>query len=217
VFNLTEVLSMLIAVETGDIVRSTKLTSEDFSRAISTLNAELEFHTSTVGAKYEMFRGDAFQVYYPSPVVAMKSCLLTKLRLMHCIPGKQIALTQALAIGYQSNVDERFTKSMGEVFIASGRLLDKTASSQIGLQVPKEHASISLIEDFINHHLMGLTQKQAEVVYYYLKENYPEQQLIADRLNMTRQNVAAHLKRGGADLLKHSVTFFAQYGEGITP
>jgi hypothetical protein len=207
---------MLIAVETGDIVRSTKLTSEDFSKAIATLSEELEYHKRSIGAKYEMFRGDAFQVYYPSPKAAMKACLLTKLRLMHCISGKPIALTQALAFGVQSSVDERFSKSMGEVFIASGRLLDSTASSQIGLEVPNAQASIKLIQDYINHHLSSLTQKQAEIVYYYLKDNYPEQQVIADKLKMTRQNVAAHLKRGGADLLKHSVTFFAQYCEGIT-
>jgi predicted DNA-binding protein YlxM (UPF0122 family) len=207
---------MLIAVETGDIVRSTRLSSADFTEAISVLNAELADHQHSAGAHYEMFRGDAFQVYYPNPQSAIKACLLSKLRLMHCLPGKPIALTQAIAFGHQDSVDELFSKSMGQVFIASGRLLDSTAKAQLGIAAPNQQAAIRLIQEFINQHLAGLTQKQSEIVYYYLKENYPEQQFIADKLKMSRQNVAAHLKRGGADLLRHSITFFEQYCEGNT-
>lgn len=205
---------MLIAVETGDIVRSTGLSSAEFTEAISELSAELENHQQCFGAHYEMFRGDAFQVYYPNPQSAIKASLLSKLRLMHCLAGKPIALTQAIAFGHQDSVDELFSKSMGQVFITSGRLLDSTAKAQLGIAVPTEQAAISLIQGFINQHLTALTQKQSEVVYYYLKENYPEQQFIADKLKMTRQNVAAHLKRGGADLLRHSITFFEQYCKG---
>jgi len=55
---------------------------------------------------------------------------------------------------------------------------------------------------FLHHLLDGLTEKQAEVLYYYIDFDFPEQQSIADYMNMTRQNITTHLKRSGAELVK---------------
>lgn len=205
---------MLIAVESGDIVHATQLDSVDYKAVMSVLEEQLSEHAKRFGAKYEIFRGDAYQVYYPDASNAFRASLLNKLKLLHCFEGKPVRLTQALAFGPETPSTSPLSKNMGEVFISSGRLLETTRRADISLKLPEDNAALLVIEAYLNHHLAGLTQKQAEVVHHYFYDNYPEQHVIADKLNMTRQNVAAHLKRGAADLLKNSIAFFTQYCEG---
>lgn len=217
---------MFIAVETSDLVHSTEMSQALYAQAIACLEQELASHHETMHTQYEIFRGDAFQVFYPEPSQALRLSLMIKLKLMHAIEGHPIEITQAIAYGSQDisepnvsqdnspnksmHLSQSISKNMGSVFIASGRLLDQVKRRSLAIEFPSQQAAVNVIQSFLQHLLTGLTQKQAEVLYYYLKENFPEQKLIADTLNITRQNVAAHLKRGGADLLKHTIEFFEQ-------
>ncbi len=210
------VLSMFIAVETGDLVHSTDMSQAKYTQAIMLLKAELNKQSETLQTSFEIFRGDAFQVLYKHPTDAMRASLMTKLWLLFAIDGSPIEITQAIAFGHQDISSQRISENMGNVFIASGRLLDQVKRRHIAISHWQNQNAIDLIQSYLNHHLTGLTQKQAEVLYYYLQENFPEQQLIADILDITRQNVAAHLKRGGADLLKQTIEFFANASEDAT-
>lgn len=199
---------MFMAVETSDLVHSTKMSPSIYSGVIDALKYQLTNAQATCGARFDIFRGDAFQVVYTAPKFAVRAGLLTRLKLLHCIEGSPIGVTQAIAFGHQIKIDDELSQSMGEVFIASGRLLDRTKRRHLSIEFPAYGSAIALIQAYLNHYLMSLTQKQAEVLYHYLDKNFPEQHVIADKLHITRQNVAAHLKRGGADLLKHTVEFF---------
>ncbi|MFC4699451.1 hypothetical protein ACFO4O_04680 [Glaciecola siphonariae] len=199
---------MFIAVETSDLVHSTKMSEQTYKQAMDALRTELQRHNDAFNARFDIFRGDAFQVAYSNPIYAFKASLLTRLRLMHCVSKHPIKLTQALVFGHQDKIEPAFSQSMGEVFVQSGRLLERTNRRDLSLSLPNNMQAISLIQQYLNYYLSGLTQKQCEVLYYYIAEDFPEQHVIAEQLQMTRQNVAAHLKRGGADLLKQSILFF---------
>lgn len=199
---------MFIAVESGDLVHSTKMSPTQYADAISALKDELAQQHAVFDTDYEIFRGDAFQVIYNVPKEAIYASLMTKLKLLHVVDGYPIYITQAIAFGLQADKTDSLAENMGMVFIASGRLLDRTKRRQLAIEYPSHQAAINVIQTFLNHHINSLTQKQAQVLYHYLRESFPEQQLIADKLNITRQNVAAHLKRGGADLLKQTIEFF---------
>lgn len=205
---------MFIAVESGDIVHSTDMSEEMYSNAIVYLKTELDGQRKVFNTEYEMFRGDAFQVVYRDPAVALRASLMTKLRLLFVTQGSPVELTQALAFGWQTLQSGSLSGNMGHVFVSSGRLLDKTKRRCLAIKHSVGQPAVTLIQDFLNHHLLGITQKQAEVLYYYLQLNFPEQQIIAEKLDMTRQNVAAHLKRGGGDLIKHTIEFFETSCEG---
>ncbi|WP_395343157.1 hypothetical protein PN836_002765 [Ningiella sp. W23] len=218
---------MFIAVQTSDIVHSTNMSQRQHAQLIAELKTLLDEHDMLFSAQHEVYRGDAFQVCYTKPNEGLKAALLIKLRLLSFDEHNPVKLTQSLCFGHQTSLDKPISQSMGEVFVQSGRVLDKTSRGQIAITLADiqtstnisntstfNHSmaqSVSLITAFLNNHLTGLTQKQAQVIYHYLNENFPEQQFIADRLQMTRQNVATHLKRGGADLFKQSIEFFEQY------
>lgn len=220
---------MFIAIESSDFVNSTKMSEQTYSLAIACLKSELLAHSKRYNTSFEIFRGDAFQVLYNEAEHAFKAAILTKLKLLYAIENTPIHVSQALIFGEQKVCDSSISENMGEVAIQSGRLLDKTKGGALNIALKQEddelkvraqdatsgahdrNAAISLIQALLNHHLASMTQKQAEVVYHYINENFSDQQSIADMLGMTRQNVAAHLKRGGATLFKQSIEFYEKH------
>jgi len=201
---MTDTAQKQYAVLTSDIVHSTKLEAKTYALVMKTLQKLLKSHEVRYQCKSEMFRGDSFQVLYTNINDAMKSVLSLRLYLQSGIECPSIKLTQSLAIGNVEQTSENLSISLGEAFILSGRSLDKATRGDLVLNFGSELWSTDLTVStlFLRHLLNALTEKQAEVLYYYIDFDFPEQKSIADHMNMTRQNVATHLKRSGAELVK---------------
>ncbi len=192
------------AVLTTDIVHSTKLEAKAYACVMKTLQQLLKSHEVRYQCQSEIFRGDSFQVLYTDINDAMTSTLSLRLYLQSGIDCPSIKLTQSLAIGSVEQTSKNLSSSLGEAFILSGRSFDKATRGDLVLNFGTElwSTDLTVATLFLRHLLNGLTEKQAEVLYYYIDFDFPEQQSIADHMNMTRQNIAAHLKRSGAELVK---------------
>lgn len=192
------------AVLTADIVHSTKLNAKDYACVMRTLQTLLKSQAERYQCKFEIFRGDSFQILYTNIIDAMDSVLSIRLYLQSSIECPAIKLTQSIAIGRVEQGSTSLSSSLGEAFILSGRALDKASRGELVINFGSELCSTDLTVStlFLCHLLNGLTEKQAEVLYYYIDFDFPEQQSIADHMHMTRQNVATHLKRSGAELVK---------------
>lgn len=195
---------VLSAVLTSDIVHSTKLSTTQYTKVMHSLKTILDKHLSHYHCQYEIFRGDSFQVLYPDIKVAMNSALSLRLYLQSGIDCPAIKLTQSFAIGSIEQGAHDMNSSLGEAYVISGRALDSAARGDFTVNFGKTMHThdLSLSSLFLQKLLNGLTEKQSEVLYYYLDANFPEQQTIAQQMGMTRQNIATHLKRSGADLVK---------------
>lgn len=204
---------MIIAVETADVVNSTKLNNTLFEKADSVLNDELQSHVKAFNTSFQRYRGDAFQVLYNKPQVAVTCALMNRLRLQFDVYEKPVLLTQSIAIGEQQPDNK-----MGDIFIASGRQLDvlKRAGFAVGFEDSSEQAPInmSLATLFLNDLLNHLTQKQAETLYWYIKTDFAEHHIIAKKLNSTRQNISIHLARAKAELVKAYITSYQSHFAG---
>jgi hypothetical protein len=204
VFILTNTAHKQYGVLTADIVHSTKLNAKEYASVMQTLQKLLKSQAARYQCKFEIFRGDSFQILYTNIVDAMNSIISIRLYLQSGIECPAIKLTQSIAIGRVEQTSPNLSSSLGEAFILSGRALDKSSRGDLvitfGTGVSSKDLTISTL--FLRHLLNGLTEKQAEVLYYYIDFDFPEQQIIADYMNMTRQNVATHLKRSGAELVK---------------
>jgi predicted DNA-binding protein YlxM (UPF0122 family) len=193
----------MIAVLTADLVNSTKLDKQDYLSVIQFLKGLLSELAENENIAFEISRGDSFQVVFSNPVIAMRISLLIKFGLLSGNYSQSMNVTQSLALGDFEHLSNKPGESSGEVFINSGRGLDTTPKGHLSLHNDLLGAQgFKLATQFLNHHLDQLSKKQAEVSYLYLKFNYPEQGVIASDLNITRQNVATHLKRAGAELVK---------------
>jgi len=192
------------AVLTADIVHSTKLREAAYSAVITALEKILVSHQVKYKCKFEIFRGDSFQVLYPTINDAMKSVLSIRLFLQSAIDCPAVKLTQSFATGTDDKASQQLIRSLGEAFILSGRSLDMASRGDLVVNlaslVGTNDLTISTL--FLHHLLDGLTEKQAEVLYYYIDFDFPEHQFIANHMKMTRQNITTHLKRSGAELVK---------------
>jgi hypothetical protein len=201
---LTNTAHKQYAVLTADIVHSTKLNAKDYALVMKTLQKFLTSQAARYRCTFEIFRGDSFQVLYTNVIDAMNSVLLIRLYLQSGIECPAVRLTQSIAIGRVEQASSNLSSSLGEAFILSGRALDTSSRGSLVINFGSDLSSTDLTVStlFLRHMLNGLTEKQAEVLYYYINFDFPEQRRIADHMNMTRQNVATHLKRSGAELVR---------------
>ena len=195
----------MIAVLTGDIVNSTKMSNEIYSDVIKCMNALLNEANEKYGAVGEIYRGDEFQIQYPDPVYALKSTLLIKLALhLSSFSPKPIQCTLSLAYGTHNIYDEKPNTSSGPVFIASGRGLEKTQRGDLSVHFDhkNDQYELNLLSQFLNHLLNRLTKTQAELLYQYIESNFAEHKKLADITGTTRQNISNRLSNIGAFLVR---------------
>lgn len=218
----------MIAVLTGDIVNSTKMSKQVYADVIKSLKGFLEDAHKNYGATGEIYRGDEFQIQYPTPIHALKSTLLIKLALhLSEYSTKPIQCTLSLAYGDYDTYDEKPNTSSGPVFIESGRGLSKTQRGELSMHLQQQNsqkkgqgdilALTKLLTDFLNHLLNRLTKSQAQLLYQYIEHDFAEHQKMAEITATTRQNISNRLGNIGAYLVRDYIGFInnkiAQLGE----
>lgn len=195
----------MIAVLTGDIVNSTKMSNETYSEVIHSLKGFLREVKQKYQAIGEVYRGDEFQIQYPDPIDALKSTLLIKLALhLSKFSPKPIQCTLSLAYGRYDIYDKKPNTSSGPVFIESGRGLEKAQRGELLLSFEQKYHrdDFKLLNQFLNHLLNKLTKTQAELLYQYIASDFAEHKKLADLTGTTRQNISNRLANIGAFLVR---------------
>lgn len=193
----------MIAVLTGDIVNSTKMSSDTYNKVISTLNTLFENANAQFNAVGEIYRGDGFQVQYPDPFDAIKSTLLLKLALHSAhFSDKPIQCTLSLAFGKADIYAEKPNTSSGTAFLLSGRGLEKTPRGDLLVQFDQPNDELVLLTQFLNHLLNRLTKSQAELLYQTIETEFTEHWKIAEVTGTSRQNISNRLGNIGAFLVR---------------
>lgn len=203
----------MIAVLTGDIVDSTKMSPGDYQTTIEMFKYNIQYFAQHFAASGEIYRGDSVQICFKQPQYAMKSAVLLKMCLLQSpATTKPIAVTLALGLGEASVTGATPGVSQGSAFIYSGRGLDNANSGELCLHAEnlQIQEKLGLATKFLNHLLSSLTRKQARVLYHYVLLNYPTHQKLADQLHTSQQNVTKHLSRIGASLVEEYLLFFEQ-------
>lgn len=199
----------MIAVLTGDLVNSTKMTDDIYSGVIKDLtNILLDCHTK-YGATGDIYRGDEFQIQFPNPLFAIEATLLIKLSLqLSKLTDKPIQCTFSLAYGNYDTLDKKPNTSSGPVFIESGRGLEKTPRGDISIHFVDTEVKttanneLNLLTQFLNHLLNRLTRTQASLLYQYIETQFAEHKKLADAIGTSRQNISNRLSNIGAFLVR---------------
>ncbi|RUO26297.1 MarR family transcriptional regulator [Aliidiomarina minuta] len=208
----------MIAVLTGDLVHSSKMSRHTLTSSQHELNRMIEFLSERYQAQGELYRGDSFQIILPQPAHAARSAILlicalkTNARLDH-----PVDTTLSIGIGGYKFLDDQLSLSQGQAFELSGRGLDNSERGALSLHCADDTQQkyLQLLTQFVSFQLSGITRKQAEVLYLYVTMEFPEHQLIADELKVSRQNVTKHLKRCGAELIRDYILLFEQHLEEL--
>ena len=199
----------MAAVLTGDLVKSTALTSSDYQHTMSALTRQCEAIKARTGCLFEIFRGDGFQFVFEKPVDAVTAMLELKLYLNSQIDGLQVNCTQALATGSDAVIKATPGTSSGKVFVESGRALDEARSGEIVVRTPlaEQQIATGIICTQLSYILNRLSKKQADLLYHYIHLGFPLHHVLAEQQQTSRQNISERLKAAGGDLLEPFIDY----------
>jgi len=197
-----------IVVITGDIIGSRKVENESYDNLLYTLETTLQLVASKFGkVKYDIYRGDSFQVIIPEIQSAIKIALLIRLALKS--EDKSFDARLSIGIGEYDLNRSYVKRSTGEAYILSGTGIDKLKNQNFVIYTnnPKFQARISLLTKFVDSTLTELTQKQSEVMYKYFTSASTEKahDLIAESMGTTRENITQILNKGKYRLLEEYI------------
>ncbi len=189
------------AVITGDLIDSTKYTSEELDTILDTVNQEFEYFRSAHDTDFKLFRGDSFQGIVLDPTIALDLVIAIKTA-VNKIPIKNKKISGlpdfriAIGIGTINLKRESILESNGEAFQFSGKALDTMKGDYPRLLL--KTADDDLNDEFNVHFslLDSVTSKwsmsSAEVIYY-LHKGYKEVK-IAETLGIN-QSAVNHRKK----------------------
>ena len=120
----------IYAVLTGDLVKSSKLTSEDSNKAMAWLREYAEKfasdHPEAVIGEISTFRHDSWQLLLSCPALALKGAVFLRAALkMHSDAKIKFDTRVSIGIGCVDTINEnQISDSRGEAFTLSGKGLD---------------------------------------------------------------------------------------------
>jgi hypothetical protein len=188
-------------VITGDLIDSTKYTSQELDTILDVVNQEFEHFRSAHDADFKIFRGDSFQGIVLDPTIALDLVIAIKTA-VNKIPIKNKKISGlpdfriAIGIGTINLKRESILESNGEAFQFSGKTLDTMKGDYPRLLL--KTADDDLNDEFNVHFslLDSVTSKwsmsSAEVIYY-LHKGYKEVK-IAETLGIN-QSAVNHRKK----------------------
>lgn len=181
----------MIAVITGDIVNSRDL-SPDWILQLKEALASLSNKT----IRWEIFRGDSFQI--ESPVADV---LWNALYLKTCIKTiKSADVRMSIGIGKKAeSITDKVTEANGEAYINSGEGFDKLKSAKINLMV---RSPSKKFDDDINLYLKlasivmdNWSVTSAKVVKHMIENHNEKQDKIAKISGRSQSSISESLKR----------------------
>jgi actin-like ATPase involved in cell morphogenesis len=118
---------MIVSVLTGDIVNSSKIPAAGVS-LMKSLNKFLNQQKKNYpDIKFEIYRGDAFQIVLFQPELAIKLATLIRTFVISSspTPTQRYDVRISIGLGTADKLDSKVTLSNGQAFIFSGHGLDK--------------------------------------------------------------------------------------------
>jgi len=202
---------MLKAVITGDLIKSRKIAAQDFDVIRYRLEQVLTYLKDKYDAEYDVYRGDSFQIIFPSMDYSIKSALLIRLALKSVqTSGQKCDARISIGLGTVDTQRTKLRSSTGEAFNLSGIGLDKLKGQNIGIFTNSEafQNRVSLLIKFVDAKIDNLTQVQIQALYEYLVDENNNHEEVAKRLNKSRVNTTKLLNMASYQLFDEFIDTF---------
>jgi hypothetical protein len=176
----------IAAVLTGDIVNSTRLSPTQEKRFFDLLARFAAKH------KYEIFRGDSFQIYVDDPRDALHMALVCRsLAIELTENGERYDVRISIGIGEVNLPIKNLGIAKGEAFLLSGRNFDDLGDTRrLAISCGNEIADIGLevVADYLDNIYQGMTAKQAALITELLSGT--TQQQVSITLNKAKSTIS---------------------------
>ena len=192
----------LHAVLTGDLIRSTRLSTAELEsareRVLGAVDEVRGWRRGLIKSKAEFFRGDSWQALVVDPALALRAAVFIRASLL----ATGIADTRvAIGLGTVEKISSsRVSLSTGEAFARSGAALDRMAASPHGgglaVALPESMTDrsrwVDAIATLVDALMRQWTPRQAALARLALAPDEPSHEAIGERTEppVSRQAVA---------------------------
>ncbi len=198
-----ESVSKPIAVISGDIVNSTKLTSDQFDQLLKRIKDIQGWITKGNSSNaHSIERGDEFQTVVHDIENALRYTIIYRVGIKAL--GKEFDCRISFAIASNADLRVLVSESMGEAFVLSGRGLKALKNDRLLFSSDRfeltEH--FDLLFKYLDRQLTELTSRQCEVMLPMLRTNegLPISEL-AEKLDVATATASKSLKASGWQLI----------------
>ena len=189
----------MTSIITGDIIQSQKVSP---SLWLDILKAQLNMVGKTP-EKWEIFRGDSFQVEIENPSDALKVAIMIKASIK-CI--KQIDVRMAIGIGDKTHNSPKITESNGSAFVNSGEQFEKMKKEKLNLAVSssseKFNRDINLFLRLASIVMDNWSVNSAQTVKAALENPEKSQKALGELLGIKQNAISNRLKRAYFEEIK---------------
>ncbi|URQ89184.1 hypothetical protein [Pseudoalteromonas sp. SCSIO 43101] len=204
----------MIAVISGDLIKSQKIPQQEYDAMLYQLDQSLRFVAKRFNASFSIYRGDALQIQLTEPEQVCHAAILLYLQMK----AANYELRQSLAIGSLDNSRADIKTATGSAYTLSGRGLDNMGHQRLTLQIdnqPLEEGFLLNIE-LIEVLLEKMSQKQANALFYYLTTEHNNHAELAKELATSRANVTKLLNLAHYQLIERFIQYSQTTLKGMT-
>ncbi len=196
------ILYIMVAIITGDIINSTETTPQIWLNALK--NVLNQFGKEP--KHWEIYRGDSFQLEV-KPNDALKAALLIKASLKQY---KEVDARLAIGIGEKNYDSQKITESNGSAFVNSGQCFEQLKKINLAIKSPFEELDtpINLMLELALLVIDSWKPTTSTIVRYTLENPDQNQEVIAQHLNKSQSNISEGLKRGGYDEISKLLAYY---------
>ena len=206
-----------IAVISGDVINSTKLSSEQFDQLLNRIK-EIQTWISEGNKSnvHSIDRGDEFQTVVHDIENTLRYTIIYRVAIKAL--GKLFDSRISFAIAPNANLRESVSESMGAAFVLSGRGLKNLKNER--LLFNSEPAELSenfnLLFKYLDKQLTELTSRQCEVLLPMLKTNEGLSITeLSKKLNIADATASKSLKASGWSLINELNGRFIHHVQGL--
>lgn len=192
-----------IAVISGDIVNSTKLTSDQFEQLLKRVkNIQTSITKGNSSNAHSIERGDEFQSVVHDIESALRYTIIYRIGIKAL--GKEFDSRISFAIAPNADLRESVSESMGKAFVLSGRGLKAFKNDRLVFNSDRlaltEH--FDLLFKYLDKQLTELTSRQCEVMLPMLQTNEGLSiNELAEKLGIATATASKSLKASGWPLI----------------
>ncbi|NRB25804.1 hypothetical protein [Shewanella sp.] len=192
-----------IAVISGDIVNSTKLTFDQFEQLLKRIKDIQKLITEGNSSNaHSIERGDEFQSVVHDIENALRYTIVYRIGIKAL--GKKFDSRISFAIASNADLRESVSESMGAAFVLSGRGLKALKSDRLCFN--SDHFELTehfdLLFKYLDRQLTELTSRQCEVMLAMLRTNEALSiNDLAEKLNIASATASKSLKASGWPLV----------------
>ena len=206
-----------IAVISGDVANSTKLSSEQFEQLLKRIKDIQQWITAGNSSNaHSIERGDEFQTVVHDIENALRYTIIYRVGIQAL--GKAFDSRISFAIASNADLRESVSESMGQAFVLSGRGLKSLKSERLLFNSDRLELAqrFDLLIKYLDRQLTELTSRQCEVLLPMLQtDDDLSISELAQTLKVATATASKSLKASGWPLISELHQHFKNQVEGI--